>query len=310
MAWRDKPKGYTDFREMMDKEKLDGIIAATQPNAHATVMVPVLEAGIHLFGEKPMDITVEAVDAITAAARKAHKDHGTIYQIGTQRRYNPGYLTSMKKVHDGTIGKITFLQGQWHWAWNVGKAKVERDGGRFIEQASHHTDVMTWAMSNQQPVTCVSMANSQLNPPEGPNVFSETHSATAFRFPDGQIFSYTHLFYLPNPFVDEKLWVFGEKGAVDLKNAMLYERGTTEKTQRVGQASGTDWGKGTKEEMQDFVENIKTGAKRIPNANVETGRIATLMCIMARKAMVDAAKNAYESRIIQWKDLGSTTDPT
>ena len=65
---------------------------------------------------------------------------------------------------------------------------------------------------------------------------------------------------------------------------------------------------GEPEQLSDFVDNIKTGGKRKPNANVETGRVSTLMAIMGRMAMIDFEKNAFEPRIIQWKDLGSTTD--
>ena len=54
---------------------------------------------------------------------------------------------------------------------------------------------------------------------------------------------------------------------------------------------------------------IKTEGKRLPNANVETGRTCSLMCIMARMAMVNAKKNAYEPSVVRWKDLGTTTDP-
>ena len=116
VAERDKPVGYEDFRKMMDKEKLDGIVVATEVANHAKVVVPVLEAGFHCFSEKPMDCTVEKVDRITRAARKAKG----IYQIGTQRRYHPGFLAGTKGIHRGKLVKVTFMQGHWHWPWNVG----------------------------------------------------------------------------------------------------------------------------------------------------------------------------------------------
>ena len=66
---------------------------------------------------------------------------------------------------------------------------------------------------------------------------------------------------------------------------------------------------GTKEELQGFVANIKADGKLPINANVESGRVATLMCIMGRMAAVNPEKNAYDPRVIRWKDLGTTTDP-
>ena len=308
LAERDKPNGYTDFGEMIDKEKLDGIIVATEPNAHAPVVVPVLQAGIHCFAEKPMDVTVEAVDAITKAARASK----AIYQIGTQRRYNPGYLSSMEVLHSGRIGKVTIVQGAWHWPWKGGLAPVARDGGFLIEQASHHTDVAAWALRDQAPVSCVSMGMNQLG--KSPNVFRETHSATAWKFPKGQIFTYTHMCRLSPHFTEEQLTVMAEWGGIEFPQAKLLRTGTKEHpegpVEQLGEASGTDWGKGTKEELIDFVKNVRTGGRRRPNANVETGRIATLMVIMGRMAMANPATNAYEPRVIHWKDLGTTTDPS
>ncbi len=326
MAERDYPTGYVDFRKMLDKEKLDGVLVVTQPNAHAEVVVPVLDAGFHTFAEKPMDITVEAIDAITKSARKAWKDNGVLYQIGTQRRYHPSYMTGVGEIHKGLIGDVNFIQGQWHWRWEVGKRKVDRDGGRFIEQASHHTDVASWVAGDMPPTHCTSMGGTHLKDLDGgPNMYSETYSATSFMFPNDIVFSYTHLFGLPRRFQAEKMWVFGKKGGVDLVkgqffryeppgeiHAKMQAEQKGEKTDfpptrvTIAEDSGTDWHKGTREELQDFVENIKTGAKRMPNANVETGRICSLMCMMARKAMVNEKKNAYEPRMVTWKDLGST----
>ncbi len=305
IAERDKPKGYTDFRKMMDEVKPDGILVFTEPNNHAPLVVPVLEAGFHCFAEKPMDTTVEKIDAITNAARKAKG----FYQIGTQRRYHPGYLKAMPMIHSGEYGNVIFMQGNWHWPWDVTNRRVERDGGSFIEQASHHVDVMSWAMKDGAPKTCVSIGYTTAPKPEGPKVWGETQSATAFQFENGVILSYTHLFGLPGPhYTDETLSVMCEKAGFDLGRGMMYPKEGEEK--RVGVDSKGDWNLGTDEELCDFVENVKTGGKRKPNANVDTGRICSLMCVMARMAMVDEKKNAYEPRVIHWKDIGSRSEST
>ena len=99
---------------------------------------------------------------------------------------------------------------------------------------------------------------------------------------------------------------------MDLVEAMYYPRDAkgdaTQKGESVGESSGTDWGKGTQEELCAFVAHIKSGSRELPAANVETGRICTLMCIMGRMAMANPATNKYEPRLIRWKDLGSRTE--
>jgi predicted dehydrogenase len=306
-AERDKPAGYKDFREMMDKEKLDGILVVTEPRAHAEVAVPVMERGIHCFAEKPMDITVEAVDAITKAARKGKG----IYQIGTQRRYHPTYMKAMGAIHDGLMGRVNFMQGGWHWSHDGSGGSIARDSGGFVEQTSHHMDVMSWVMKNQHPTTCVAMAfqDNALTPGApyvGANEFSETKSAAIFQFPDGVLFSYTHLTLLPGKYDAEILLAFGQKGGMDFNEALY--TGRNEKQQRFGERIGKGWDEGTTEELMDFVDNVKTGGKRMPNANVETGRICSLMCIMGRMAMVNKAKDAYEPSVVKWEELKSTTE--
>jgi len=300
---RDKPNGYLDFRRMFDKEKLDGVMCIVQICNHAKVTIPVLEAGYHTFGEKPLDKDVESCDALTRVARKVWKEKGKFFQIGTQRRYHPTYLAAMKAIHDGLLGRITFMQGGWHWSSDPSNHPSDCDGGRLIEQASHHMDVMSWAMKNTHPVTCVAMGYSQAG--RSPD-FSETMSATTFAWPDGTLFSYTHLWLLPGKYDKETLTVFGEKGAMDLNGAMYY--GRDEKTKKFGEPIGKGWDQGTPEELADFVANIKSGGKRLPNANIETGRICSLMCIMGRMAMVNKAKNAYEPSVVKWEDLKTTTD--
>jgi predicted dehydrogenase len=311
---RDKPNGYADFRKMIEKEKLDGILVATGPSDHATVVVPVLEAGIHCFSEKPMDTVVERVDAVTKAARKAK---GVIYQIGTQRRYSPPHLEAMSIIHSGKLGKIMFMQGYWHWSWKPEPIRNEKYGGFLVEQACHHADVMAWAMGDKAPATCVASARTQEPMPEGPNVWSEQQTAAIWQWPGSEIFSYTHLSRLALKFQDELLQVHCEKAGVDVSHGVLYTRedskGTVKsieesKDQYADDPRG-DWGMGTKEELQGFVANVKAGGKLPINANVEGGRIATLMCIMGRMAAINPEKNAYDPRVIRWKDLGTTTDP-
>ena len=55
-------KKYSDFGKMLDSEKLDACIVATEVGNHARTVIPVLESGIHCFSEKPMDCSVHVLD--------------------------------------------------------------------------------------------------------------------------------------------------------------------------------------------------------------------------------------------------------
>jgi predicted dehydrogenase len=315
---RDNPTGYTDFRKMMEKEKLDGIVVATEPCNHAQVVAPVLDAGFNCFAEKPVDTTVEKVDIIVKAARRAAKN-GKFYQVGTQRRFSPVHRKAMEIINGGRIGKVMFMQGHWHWAWRPPARMVARDGGFLVEQASHHTDVFAWAMKDTAPLTCLASARTVVDAPQGPNVVNEQQSAVIWTWPTGEILSYTHLLYLARRFQDEKLWVHCEKAGVEVNQGLLHHVNTKDNPynpkqkledlqERFAEGVGEDWGAGTREELEGFVAGIKAGPGHVPYANIESGRVSTLMTIMGRMAMINAEKNCFEPHLVTWKDIGSETD--
>jgi predicted dehydrogenase len=295
-------KTYLDFREMLEKEKLDACFVATEEANHGKCVIPVLEADIHCFCEKPMDISVEQVDRVTKAARKSKG----LYQCGFQRRYLSTFQDGIGHLHEGHLGKVTFMQGMWHWNYGIGPRYLDIDlsGGWFLAQACHHVDVAMWVMKDKPPIRCVAMGAVTVEHPNPPERCAEDHSALSFEFADGSIFSYTHLMYCPDQFTGEKLWVYAEKGGVDLPMGMKYPRPGMGEPERIGKES-SDWDQGTYEELEAFAQHIRNGEQSL--SNIETSRQSTLMGIMGRMAMYQVEKNKYEPRLISWEDLGSTT---
>ncbi len=302
LAGFDRPKGYADMRIMIEQERLDAVIVATPPATHAEVSIPVMQAGIHCLQEAPLETTVEKIDSLTRVARKA----AVVFQIGAQRRYNPGFAAALPRLLKGEFGEVTFMQGHWHWPWALLTHPIETTGGMFLDQACHHFDVMCWVMNEKPPSTCTAMGYHQSHPKAGPRTFSPTHATASFRFPSGQLLAYTHLFCLPKRFTDEQLQVFCENGCLDLIHGMFYDADNTEK--RVGEDTGSDSMNGTTEMLGDFFDSIRNGGGRAPRANLETARNAALMGIMGRMAMSSPSGDAYEPRVIRWADLKTTTE--
>lgn len=315
IAYVSKPNGYSDFRKMIETEKPDGVSAVVEVQNHAKVIVPILEMGLNCFSEKPMDTTVEKVDQMVEAARRT----GKWIQVGFQRRYIPGHREIVRRIHEGESGRVYALQGHWHFAQPQGPADADWDGGRLIEQACHHMDVMGWVMKNQPPLRCVSIGRPPLSA-GGRNIehLSEAGSATVFEFPGNVLFSYTHFMGVPGSigedegpstkpeeqnFINEKLWVFCEKAGYDLTRGIKY---TGKQKERVAKAS-QGYDEGTQEEFASFVECIRAGTR--PASNHETARVSTLMSIMGRTAMYDRKSRAFTPRAIQWEDLGSKVAP-
>ncbi|MBN1342781.1 MAG: Gfo/Idh/MocA family oxidoreductase [Phycisphaerae bacterium] len=307
-----KPKMYTDFKQMMEKEKLNGIMIATEVGNHAKVAVPVLEAGFNIFCEKPVDADVERVDKFVKAARAAKG----ITQIGFQRHYKPGYVEAIEKIHAGLVGDIRYLQGYWQWPRLPGGgwvADVAMSGGELVEQAGHHMDVMAWIMKGQHPERCVSMGGIMRKNPGASTC--EDHSFTTFEFPNEILFQYSHLFGAgTRRFIGEMLRVYGSKAGAEINKLdygrpggwKAYDEGgkempITDKT--------CDHTEGVTRQILAFADGCRKTEKFLPASNIETARTATLMSIMGRQAMFNPSTKKFDERVIEWKDLGTTTDP-
>lgn len=300
------PKQYIDFETMIEYENLDAVIVATEVGNHAKVVVPVLEAGLHCFSEKPMDANVANVDAITKAARKAKG----IYQVGFQRRYNPTFLAMIPEAQNSQYGMLRGLQGQWFFSggmWDGGWVRdVAMSGGKLVEQACHHMDVFTWVTENH-PVACQAVGrityDHQRNVPEH---LSEDLSGLNFIFPDGAFLTYMHYPLLPPQFNNEKLWVVREKALIDLPEGIVYHRHSHNEGEPEQKAEKTDYYEGTYHQFDGFAKHVRDG--ETPLSNVETARISTLTALLGHQAMYNWAQQTYEPSMIEWKDLGTSTD--
>ncbi len=94
---------YQDYRDMYDNEALDGVIIATPDHWHALQTIHACEAGLDVFVEKPLSMTIHEGRKMVEAAR----EHGRVVQDGLQRRSAQLYHELRDLVRDGTIGKVT-----------------------------------------------------------------------------------------------------------------------------------------------------------------------------------------------------------
>ncbi len=166
----EKARAYTDYREMLDKEKgLEAVVIAVPLFAHAPITLDALDAGKHVFCEKALAHTLEQCQAV---CRKA-KATGRWVQVGHQRRYSPLYRHAMKLMQkDKALGELTTIRAQWHrngsWrravptdapAFDVGKWGYDSlehlinwrlypkySGGLMAELGGHQIDVVNWVL--------------------------------------------------------------------------------------------------------------------------------------------------------------------
>ena len=93
---------YEDFREMIEKESLDGVMVETTTHARAWIAVLAMQAGMDAYIEKPMCLTISEGRYMVKAARK----YDRVTQVGTQQRSMPINNWASDLVKNGAIGKI------------------------------------------------------------------------------------------------------------------------------------------------------------------------------------------------------------
>ncbi|MBI1309733.1 gfo/Idh/MocA family oxidoreductase [bacterium] len=93
---------YTDWRELLDKEKLDAVTVSTPDHMHAPIALSAIRRGLHVYCQKPLTHTVKEARVLTKAAKEA----GVVTQMGNQIQAFAEYRTAVQLVHGGAIGKV------------------------------------------------------------------------------------------------------------------------------------------------------------------------------------------------------------
>jgi predicted dehydrogenase len=104
-----KPDTVKDYRKILDRNDIDAVCIATPDHWHVKIAIEALQAGKHVFCEKPLTLTVEEGQLIRAACKKYDK---LAFQVGTQQRSEEGlhFLHAHILVQKGLIGDVKKIQ--------------------------------------------------------------------------------------------------------------------------------------------------------------------------------------------------------
>jgi predicted dehydrogenase len=90
---------HADYRALLGAGGLDALVVCSPAGTHAEVVLAALDAGLHVFVEKPMCITLRDADAIIAARDRA----GKVVQVGTMKRYDPAVEAMLESLPDTAV---------------------------------------------------------------------------------------------------------------------------------------------------------------------------------------------------------------
>jgi len=177
------PTGEKDIRKLLESKDIDAITIATPEHWHAPMAIMGLQAGKHVYVEKPPSHNPAEGELLV----KAQKKYGKLVQMGNQQRSSSLTIEAMQKIHDGVIGRAYFgkawysnrrtsigigkqmpvpeyldwdlWQGpaprrpytdnvhpyNWHWFWHWGT-------GETLNNGTHEVDLCLWALNVKYPL--------------------------------------------------------------------------------------------------------------------------------------------------------------
>jgi len=190
--------GFDAYKQVIPL--VDVVLIANAAKFHPLHMTAALEAGKHVFVEKPHAIDPAGVKAVRAALDLAARKKLSVVS-GLQSRFDPGYQETMKRIHDGAIGRIVAIEenflrppyglhkrqpgmnevqyqgsNQYHFVWLC--------GDDVPQSLVHNVDRSLWALGQELPVTCHGMGGraSNFEPIYG-DCFD--HNAVVYEFKSG-----------------------------------------------------------------------------------------------------------------------------
>jgi predicted dehydrogenase len=100
-------KTYQDYRKMFDAEKLDAVVVATPDHARVLPCIRACQAGLDIYAEKPLTLTIAEGRVLVNAVRKYRR----VFQVGSQQRTMEMNRFACELVRSGKIGKLRVVQG-------------------------------------------------------------------------------------------------------------------------------------------------------------------------------------------------------
>jgi predicted dehydrogenase len=289
--------GFEAYKQVLAIPEINYVILATPPHFRPQQLMAAVEAGKHVFIEKPVAVDAPGVRLVMAAGELAKKK-GLGIAAGTQRRHDRGYLETIKRIHDGAIGDIIYAKAYWNGGqiWVIDREPKWSDmewqlrnwnyftwlsGDHIVEQHVHNLDVMNWAIG-AHPIRAVSaLGGRQVRVGERHGHIFD-HFAVEFEYPNG-------------------VTVFSQSRQINgchntVGEVLIGSRGTSNCADRIEPKGSARWqykGQGASAYRlthEDLIASILSGS---PINEAQAVAEATMTGIMGREA-------AYSGRPVTW----------
>jgi predicted dehydrogenase len=293
--------GFDAYKKVIAES--DVVLLCTPPQFRPLHLKAAIDAGKHVFAEKPVAVDAPGVRAVLETCAEAKKKNLSVVS-GLCLRYDSGFQETVKRLQGGAIGDIVIVQandyrgGRWTKPRQPGQTDMEyqmrnwynftwTSGDFNVEQHVHYLDVCTWIMKDEYPVKAVGMGGRQVfTGPEYGNIYD--HFSIVYEYKNGaRLCSNTRQH--PRCANDMSAQAFGTRGKADLserKNGMIIRA-----TGAPDWVSSFEGGQMYQTEHDQLFAGIRAGK---PINNGEYMCRSTLLAIMGRMA-------AYTGQAITWE---------
>jgi predicted dehydrogenase len=292
--------GFDAYKEVI--ARCDVVLLTTPPHFRPIHLKAAVEAGKHVFAEKPVAVDAPGVRSVLESCRLAAKKNLSVVS-GLCLRYDAGFKETVKRIHGGAIGEVLYVQandyrgGRWAKArqpdWSDMTYHMRNwynftwlSGDFNVEQHVHFLDVCAWVMQEKYPVKAMGMGGrSVLNGKEYGNIYD--HFSIVYEYANGaRCVSNTR--HHPRAKGDMSAFALGTKG-----RSLLSERtnGLTIQSENKDWVYEGPFNQMYQTEHDELFASIRNGK---PINNGEYMSHSTLLAIMGRMA-------AYTGQEITWK---------
>jgi len=302
--------GFDAFEKLIATD-VDVVLLATPPHFRPAHFEAAINAGKHVFFEKPVAVDGQGVRKVLEVAERA-KEKKLAVVCGLQRHHQQGYLDTIERIHNGEVGDIVACRAYWNMGslWMKPRQSEWSDmewqlrnwlyftwlsGDHICEQHVHNLDVINWA-KNDHPVRCFGMGGRQVRTdPAYGQIFD--HHDVHYEYADGS-WMFSQCRQMPGCLSDVSEHVIGTKGTADMGNNRF----------SIQQRGGSKWSfkaeKNSDVEMNPYQVEHDDLFASIRNGNpLNEGKFvaeSTLTAIMGRMA-------TYSGKEVTWEQALNST---
>jgi predicted dehydrogenase len=308
------PKGYGNYKALLENKDVDAVIIATPFNTHSKIAIDAIDAGKHIFCEKTL---AKGYHGIQQLINKT-KESKTIFQTGHQYHSSRLYTYVFDLIRQGKVGNISAFECQWNrhgnWRRKVPNPSLEKainwrmyrefSGGLTAELCSHQIDFVNWVLG-ETPEQVMGVGGIDYWK-DGRETYDNVH--LTYSYANGVKAKFSCV--TSNAKDGYQIKVLGDKGTIiiDTKNAWFYPEGKKNKV--MGEVDGVSgataqWDKAkgyniniehldpSKQALLDFKNAIIDN--KTPLSNITSGAKTAVCVQMALDAM-------YDNKIVKWND--------